>query len=183
IFIERENLVAEDEVGRQPLDLRQLGFQAQFALILELEIRGEFFEVEKFQRVGQINLTEQLIHFLLPLDLRQLFSFYVLAQIVEVLDPLCRQPLHVVAKGVARIERFEQRIGEQSAERLLAEQAAGEGHGRTSGVGWKRREYHKARQGGNLDRGGEREQRGLGFKPGPRVGLVEAEQTIKKIGM
>ena len=103
---EGEDLVAEDEIGRQPLDLRQLGLQAQLALVAEFDIGGELVEVDELQRVGQIDLAEQLIDLRLPIDLLQLLALHVVAQVVQVLEPLRGQQLHLVAERIAGDRAF-----------------------------------------------------------------------------
>ena len=109
--------------------MRQLGLQAQFALVLELEVRRQLLEVEQLERVARSTCPSKLIDLLLPIDLRQLLPLDVLAPVVHVLEPLRRRHLQVIAERVTGNQRLEQRIGEQRAERLLAELATGKRHG------------------------------------------------------
>jgi hypothetical protein len=98
-------------------------------LILVLHAGLKFFDVEEFQGVSEVDIREEFIDLRLPFGLLELRPLHILTQVVQVLHPLAGEQLHVCRKQLARAERFEQRIREQGAERLLTEGTAGESHG------------------------------------------------------
>src|SRR5439155_20525238 len=105
------------------------------ALIAVLEVGGELFEVQEFQRVREIHIFKQRIDFLLPLDLRELLAFYIVTQLIEILEPTGRQRFRFVTPRIAADEQVEQRVSDQRGERVLTELAAGERHGGAPGRG------------------------------------------------
>ena len=80
-------------------------------------------------------MLEQAIDLLLPLDLRKLLPLHVLAQLVEIFDPLRGQRFHFAAERTLGEKQIEERVGDERSERVLTELAAGERHGGAPGRG------------------------------------------------
>ena len=74
IFLERKDLLAEDQLLGHSFDLRELESQRQCAVIDELDSGRDLLEVDQRQKVVERNLLVQLFDLFLPGDLLQLLA-------------------------------------------------------------------------------------------------------------
>ena len=106
-LLQLEYLVAEDQVGRQPLDFRELEADRPLALVAEGDLLS-LLKVDELQEVGQVDAGHQFLDLLLPGNLFQLVTLQIAPQLVEILDPLGCNRLQLVGQRLICEQRFQQ---------------------------------------------------------------------------
>ena len=118
-LLQCKDLVSEDKFSRQSCDFRKRGPQAHFTALDRLDVLGQFFKVNEFQQVLQIDGRVKFFNFFLPLQRLKLFALEVQAPGIQVGQPHRGERFQFFRKCVAREERFQQRPSQERTEGLL----------------------------------------------------------------